>query len=143
MLITPGTDMNRAFLEAMANAVDSRVLGNSRRYDNWNQLNPEGFLYTAENGGQAQDVSAYLAGENRAFVNVESISSSAEDRRQIFKAAMEEGNEAVFASAPMQAKLRRMCEAIREAFDMRKQKEHFPWEKYLDVPMVELEESNG
>lgn len=143
LLISSYADIPKAFLEAMGYAIDSRVLGNSRKYDDWSELNPEGFLYTVEAEGKTQDVAGYVSGENRYFVNMESVASASEDRRQIFMAAMAEGNEAVFASQPMQAKLRRMCEAIREAFDMTNRKEQFQWERYLSEPIVEIEDSNG
>lgn len=143
LMISSEADISQAFLEAMGHAIDSRVLGNSRKYDTWSELNPENFLYTTEAEGQTQDVAKYMDGEYRTFVNMESISSPNEDRRQMFMAAMTEGNEAVFASAPMQAKLRRMCEAIREAFDMTNRKELFRWEQYLNEPLVQIEDSNG
>lgn len=143
LLFSSQADLQQAFLEAMGYAIDSRVLGNSRKYDTWSELNPENFTYTAEAEGQTQDVTAYMEGQTRTFVNMQSISSATEDRCQLFMAAMTQGNEAVFTSEPMQAKLRRMCEAIREAFSMENRKEIFTWEQYLAEPMVELEESNG
>ena len=143
LLISSYADIPKALLEAMGYTIDSRVLGNSRKYDNWSELNPDGFLYTAEAEGQTQDVAGYIDGENRAFVNMEAVVSPTEDRRQIFIAAMVDGNEAVFSSQTMQAKLRRMCEGIREAYGMTNKKEVFRWERYLHEPLVELEESNG
>ena len=143
LLISAQADPAKAFLETVGHGVDSRVLGNSREYDTWSQLNPEGFLYTSEADGQNQDVAAYLEGENRAFVNIQSIASPNEDRRQIFMAAMNDGNESVFASTTMQAKLRRMCEGIREAYDLENKKELFKWEQYLTEPMIQIEETNG
>ena len=143
LLLSTDADMERAFLEAMAYAVDSRVLGNSRKYDDWSELNPENFTYTAEAEGETQDVTAYLSGDQQAFVNMESVASAMEDRRQLFMTAMTQGNEAVFSSSAMQAKLQRMCEAIREAFDMQNRKEIFTWEQYLNEPLVQIEQTNG
>lgn len=143
LLISSQANIAEAVKETVTHALDSRVLGNSRRYDNWNELNPEGFVYTAELEEGTQDASAYLEGENRAFVNVESVASASEDRCQMFLAAMEAGNEAVFTSKTMQAKLVRMCEAIREAYDMQNKKEIMPWEQYLNEPLVQIEDSNG
>lgn len=139
LLLTSQADFSEAFLETLGYAVDSRVLGNSRDYDTWNQLNPERFVYTAEAEGQTQDVAAYMDGETRAFVNMQAITSATEDRRQLFIAAMGDGNESVFQSAAMQAKLRRMCEGIREAYGLEKKKELFRWEQYLTEPMVQID----
>ena len=143
LLISSQANIAEAVEKTVTHALDSRVLGNSRRYDNWNELNPEGFVYTAELEADTQDASAYLEGENRAFVNAESVASASEDRCQLFLAAMAEGNEAVFTSNTMQAKLRRMCEAIREAYDMQNKKEIMPWERYLSEPLVQIEDNNG
>lgn len=138
VLISSQADVAKAFLEAVGYAIDSRVIGNSREYDTWSSLNPEGFVYASEAEGQPQDISAYLEGESRAFVNQEAAGSPTEDRRQLFIAAMAEGNDAVFASPAMQAKLLRMCEGIREAYDMENNKEIFAWEQYLHTALVEI-----
>lgn len=143
LLISTQADVTQAVEDTVARALDSRILGNSRKYDNWGELNPEGFVYTAELETETQDISTYLEGENRAFVNEKSAESASEDRVQLFIAAMTAGNEAVFSGEAMQAKLRRMCQAIREAYNMENRKEIMPWEQYLAEPLVEVEDSNG
>lgn len=139
ILISSQTDVARAFMEAVGYGIDSSVLGNSRDYDTWSKLNPEGFQYgklPTDDEGNVR----YLEGEKRAFVNQESMASPTEDRRQLFIAAITEGNEEVFTAKPMQAKLKRMCEGIREAYGLEKNQEVYFWERYLAEPMVK---SNG
>lgn len=138
ILISSQADVSQAFLEAIGYGIDSHVLGNSRDYDTWSQLNPEGFSY-----GAAEYDPAILEGETRAFVNEFSLETPSEDRRQLFIAAMTEGNQDMFTSEIMQNKLRRMCEGIREAYGLEKKKELYLWEQYLNEPMVEVEQTNG
>lgn len=138
ILISSRADVSQAFLEAVGYGIDSCVIGNSRDYDNWDTLNPEGFTYGAEEYDPA-----ILAGETRAFVNEASLGSPSEDRRQLFIAAVTEGNEELFTSEIMQNKLRRMCEGIREAYGLENKKELYFWEQYLQEPMVEIELTNG
>ena len=54
-----------------------------------------------------------------------------EDRCRIFVTAMAEGNAEVFESETMQKKLQRVCDGIREAWDLEKTTEVFLWEQYL------------
>ena len=129
-------DSSEAFLEAVGTAVDSHVLGNSRDYDNWEKLNPEGFTY-----GAAQQDESLLRGETRAFADKAGMASVTEDRRTLFYAAMGDKNEKLFESEIMQAKLRCMCEGIREAYGLEKSKDTYPWEFYLNEPMVKMEKS--
>ena len=60
-----------------------------------------------------------------------SMSFPKEDRARILERAMEQGNEALFASPAMQAKLSCLCQAIREAYGLKKSPETFRWEQYL------------
>lgn len=126
------------FLMAVGAAVDSHVLGNSRDYDNWEKLNPEGFTY-----GTAQQDEGLLSGDTRAFVDKAGMASMVEDRRTLFYAAMGDNNEELFASEVMQKKLRCMCEGIREAYGLEKKQELYIWEQYLAEPMVQIEQTNG
>lgn len=136
ILISSGAHPGEAFLEAVGTAVDSHVLGNSRDYDNWEKLNPEGFTY-----GAAQQDESLLRGETRAFADKAGMASVTEDRRTLFYAAMGDKNEKLFESEIMQAKLRCMCEGIREAYGLEKSKDTYPWEFYLNEPMVKMEKS--
>ena len=138
ILISSYADAGQAFLEAVGCAIDSHVLGNSRDFDTWESLNPSGFRYGAE-----EQKAEHLEGENRAFVNESSMTAVTEDRRTLFVAAMAGENGDVFTSQIMQKKLRRMCEGIREAYGLEKKQEVYPWEQYLDEPMVKLEQNNG
>lgn len=134
ILISSQADPYQAFLEAVWYAIDARVIGNSRDYDTWDQLNPEGFTY-----GLSEYDPAILEGENSAFMNERSLESPNEDRRQLFIAAMTGYDEEQFASELLQNKLRRLCEGIREAYGLERKEEIFLWEQYLTEPMVEID----
>lgn len=138
ILISSKADVAQAFLEAVGYGIDSCVLGNSRDFDTWTSLNPEGFTY----GMQDYDPSI-LEGETRAFVNGDALVSPIEDRRLMFAAAITEGNGELFTSQIMQSKLRRLCEGIREAYGLEKKKEIYIWEQYLNEPLVEIGQTNG
>ena len=82
------------------------------------------------------DADKYLSGEDRAFVDTYSMSFPKEDRARILENAMLSGNEALFSPPIMQAKLTKLCEGIRQAFGLRKSKETFPWEQYLEESLA-------
>ena len=67
------------------------------------------------------------------------MSFAKEDRARILECAMTEGNEAVFASSAMQNKLLRVCRAIRDAYDWKKDTRSFPWEQYLHKSIAYVE----
>ena len=127
--LTPESDIRSEFIKAFAFVVDSHVLGNSPIYDYWDDLNPEGFSY-----GSVPDA-ALTAGENRVFVDTDSMISGTYDRSRIFWAAMQPNNADVFASETMQNKLTMVCEAIRDAWRLEKSAEVYPWEQYLIQPI--------
>ena len=54
-----------------------------------------------------------------------------EDRARILEYAMTPGHSEYFRSPQMQAKLSQLCQGIREAYGLKKQKEAFLWEQYL------------
>ena len=118
------------FLLGLAYAIDSRVLGNSRKFDTWNELNPEGFFYSYSYG-QRPDLDQYLYVQNSAFLSAKAMAYPHDDRSSVFQAAMLPGNEDIFQSDAMQAKLERLCRGIREAYGLEKSKETYPWEQYL------------
>lgn len=128
--ISMDTDITTAFLQCAAYGIDSHVMGNSRDFDTWNQLNPAGFAY-----GQEPNEN-YLQEENRAFVNAKSMENPLEDRSSIMVCAILEGNAELFASPTMQAKLLRVCEGIREAYGLEKSKETYIWEQYLNKSLA-------
>ena len=80
----------------------------------------------------SKEDSEFLTGEDRAFVNAMSMTFPREDRAAIFACALMDGNEAVFQSETLQAKLRQICKGIREAFEWKRDERVFPWEQYLN-----------
>jgi len=129
ILIASKSDVAQSLYQGIAYAVDSFVIGNSRDYDNWSDLNPEGFAYT-----YSYDVSGdsqYLTGTNKAFADLKSMSHPHEDRCSIFSNAMVENNSAMFQLPAMQAKLKAVCMAIREAYHLEQSTKTYAWEQYL------------
>lgn len=130
------SDAQQELLLGLGAVVDSRIMGNSRELDGWNEkYNPEGFAY-ALSYQVPQDLAAFLEGENPAFVNEISLSFPTEDRKQIFYYAMTEAGEGKFQGEALQRKLTALCAGIREAFGWDSTKEAFPWEQYLQTPMT-------
>ncbi len=126
--------VEESFLWGLGFGVDTRVLGNSRDFDTWDELNPRGFQYTYdyEDNAKREDAEKY----QHAFVNQRAMSFPTEDRSFIFAyAILPEGGE-LFAEKAMQKKLVRMCEAIREAYGLEDSPEVFLWEQYLEVPLA-------
>ncbi len=134
VLISAKADPVKALLQGIAYAIDSRVLGNSRDYDNWNQFNPEGFQYSA--GGEVQVDPSYLEGDTRAFAEQIATTYPHEDRCKIFYNAMLPDNAQMFASPIMKAKLLRVCTGIREAYNLDKKTDTYLWEQYLDTSLA-------
>ena len=58
-----------------------------------------------------------------------------EDRARLMEYAMMPENESYFITDTMQAKLRTLCLAIREAYDLETATESFLWEQYLAEPI--------
>ena len=112
--------------------LESRIFAKVTTLDKWHTLNPKDFLYDNDYiANLHRPEGPYLDGENRYFIDVFSMSFGKEDRARIFEFAATGGNEALFQSKPMQAKLSTLCEAIRKAFDLTKYQEPLPWEQYL------------
>lgn len=131
IVICPGVNVREAFLRGLSYAVDAHVIGNSRDLDEWNErYNPKGFEYSLDADSEITDTK-YLEGENRAFVDDMSMRFPTEDRARLFYAAMCEGNEELFKSDYMQAKLKRLCTGIREAYGLDKKTDTYLWEQYL------------
>ena len=123
--LSTGVDVRSEFLKAFGYVIDSHVLGNSANYDYWDTLNPSGFMY----GGTVDE--SMTKGENRAFVNVDSMVSGTADRSHVFWQAMQPDNNEMFASEIMQKKLTMLCKAIRDAWGLKRKSETYPWEQYL------------
>lgn len=113
-------------------AIDSYVMSECILYDNWPDLNPDGFFYDYDYiSNQFREDDQYLEDENRAFIDMYSMSYPKEDRARIFEYAMMEGSESYFQSDIMQLKLNTLCKGIREAFKLKKYSQPLLWEQYL------------
>ncbi len=134
ILISAKSDAGKALIQGIAYGIDSRVLGNSRKYDVWNQLNPKGFAYSYSD--TAEVVQKYLEGQTRAFTDVTAMTYPHEDRCRVFYNAMLPENSAMFTSPVMKEKLLRVCMGIREAYGLEKSEETYIWEQYLDTSLA-------
>lgn len=138
VLLEVSENIEKNFLHGVAYIIDSHVLGNSRDYDDWKKLNPKGFdydysYYVYKNHGDSE----YLTEENRAFVDAYSMTFPHEDRCSLFVCAMTEGNASYFATDTMQAKLKRMCQGIRESYDYERNGKTYQWEQYLNTSLAD------
>ena len=133
-MVIPCEDVEQYFLWGLGWAVDTRVLGNSREYDFWGDLNPNDFDYTYDYtlNSYRQDADIYA----HAFANLDAMSFPSEDRASIFAAAILPGNDQLFAGEILQKKLSVLCDAIREAYGLDDRPEAFPWEQYLEKPLA-------
>ena len=137
ILISVKADAAKALIQGMAYGIDSHVLGNSRKYDTWNQLNPKGFAYSTAN--TAETMSKYLDPISRVFADALATTYPHEDRCRVFYNAMLPGNGDMFVSPYMKQKLLRVCTAIREAYGLEKKTETYIWEQYLDTSLAYVE----
>lgn len=129
-----------ALYHELCHLIDTMVISESSAYDRWDELNPDGFSYDYDYiANKTRNSSAYLQEHNRSFIDTYSMSFPKEDRARIMEYAMTEGNELYFQSPTMQAKLKLLCEGIREAFGLRKSPETFRWEQYLNVSLAYTE----
>ena len=117
------------FHHELFHAIDSYVLTETLAYDFWEDLNPKGFEYDLSYlANQSREDWQYLEDEDRAFIDLYSMSFPKEDRAMIMQYAVMPGNESCFTSKTMQKKLATLCDGIREAFDL---DGDFLWEQYL------------
>lgn len=124
-----GCDVRSELIKSMGYIVNSRVVSNTSLLDTWTELNPDGFTY-----GESKE--EYLTGEERFFADMDSMTSVVEDRARIFRYAMEEGREELFASETMQKKLKLLCQGIRKVWKWRKEEVSYPWEQYLNESLA-------
>lgn len=120
-----GCDIRSEFMKNFAFVIDSHILGNSPKFDYWPTLNPQDFVY----GGTAD--AALAQGQDRAFVDTDSMMSVITDRSRVFWQAMQPDNGQMFQSETLQKKLTMLCKAIREAWGLEYKTEVYPWEQYL------------
>ncbi len=136
-----GSTLEQAAYHELAHVLDTYVMNHSSDYDVWGWQNPEGFAYFENyTDYQAIESSPYLEGEQRAFIDAYSMSYAKEDRARFFEYAMMEGNEEYFESETMQAKLKVLCEGIRDGFRWKKSTETYPWEQYLKESLAYKDE---
>ena len=129
-----------ALYHELCHLIDTVVITGSGAYDRWDQLNPKGFEYDYDySTNQARNSDEYLQPSNRSFIDTFSMSFPKEDRARIMEYAMTPENEDYFVSLTMQAKLKLLCEGIREAFRLKKSPETFLWEQYLNTSLAYTE----
>ena len=116
--------------------IENRVFSDSCLYDDWSQMNPEDFTYDFDYlRNLTRDTMEWIHGENRAFVDLYSMSYPKEDRARIMEYAMLPEQHALFSCPILQKKLRTICLGIREAFDLERHTEPLLWEQYLEEPI--------
>lgn len=126
--------LEQSLYHMLMHTMESRIFAKVLTLDKWHTLNPQGFLYDNDYVANVNREDAqYLEGENRYFIDTFSMSFAREDRARIFEYAATPGNEAFFRSAPMQAKLRTLCTAIRQAFGLTNYQGELVWEQYLST----------
>lgn len=130
--IALGADMTEAFLTGLGGGVDSHILGHSRDLEYWNNANPKGFAYIAD-GAVPEEYAQYVGTH---FVDELAMTYLNEDRARTFYYALTEGNAELFAQSALQQKLKMLCEGIREAYDLKKSTDTFPWEQYLETSLA-------
>lgn len=123
-------NVTHSFLYGAGLAIDSHVLGNSRKLDTWDRLNPAGFAYSYSDEPR-EDLETYLYCEGSVFLEERALSYPSCDRSSVLLFAMTDLGADAFASDAMQEKLLCLCKAIREAYGLEKSREMLPWEQYL------------
>lgn len=137
VLLQVSEKIEENFLHGVAYIIDSHVLGNSRDYDDWKKWNPDDFDYDYNYYLYAnREDSPYLSEENRAFADSYGMTFPHEDRCRIFVHAMMDGNREIFTTEAMQAKLKRVCQGIREAYGYERDGNTYAWEQYLDISLA-------
>ena len=135
--ITPGCDLASVLYRQMYYALENCLMSNSNDLYDWEYLNPSGFDYDYDYTTYlTRYTTNYLDGDRRYFVDMYSMTFPREDRAAIMQYAMLPGNEEIFASTYMQAKLRALGKAVREACGLEDSSEVFLWEQYLTRPLA-------
>ncbi len=133
LVLAAGDTSQQALYHQLFHLMETHILTQSNAFDQWDELNPSGFSYDYDYQANAQrDSGVYLEGEYRAFVDTFSMSFPKEDRARIMEYAMLPGQEELFQTATMQAKLLALCQGIREAYGLEKSSESYIWEQYLE-----------
>ena len=130
--IAVGQYAERALYHELYHVMETRLLTDSTALDRWDALNPAGFTYDLDyTANQTRQSDEFLQPDSRSFIDTYSMSFPKEDRARIMECAMSPGNEDLFRSPVMQAKLSCLAQAIREAYGLKKSTEVFRWEQYL------------
>ncbi len=137
VVISSHGDVVQSLIRGISYGIDSHVLGNSRDYDTWDEMNPKGFAYAYD--GELKERPAYLEGNTRAFTDTLSMRYPLEDRCSIFYNAMLPDNQEMFTSPIMKEKLLRVCTGIRESYNLEKSTDTYPWEQYLGTSLAYVE----
>lgn len=131
--ITVGKYAEQALYHELFHAMETHIFNYSIAFDQWETLNPSGFEYAyGYAANESRNSEIYLQPEHRAFIDSYSMSFPKEDRARIMEYAMMQGNKELFKTPALQAKLKKLCEGIREAYALEKAEEAFPWEQYLE-----------
>lgn len=133
--VAVGREAEEALYRGLYQVMDTHFMSKSVVLYRWEECNPQGFAY--DMGDKSQRSGAYLEEKSRAFVDEESMAYAREDRARVFSRAMLSGQEELFQSPILQAKLTLLCEAIRNSCGLRKSPEVFPWEQYLQIPWAQ------
>lgn len=129
--------MERDLYHEVSHVLDNYIIANCYAYDDWEELNPQGAVYDynyTDYPGRTDWT--WLEGEDRAFIDSYSMTYPKEDRARILEYAMTPGNEELFRSEYLQAKLLKICEGIRESFGYERYEGSFLWEQYLETSLA-------
>ncbi len=130
VLLAVDDTLAQNFCNQMYHVLENRLLSASDAIYDWDKLNPAGFQYDNDYiANQNRDGSLYLQEGQQAFIDTFSMSFIKEDRARVFEYACLPGNEQLFRSEILQAKLRMLCEGLREAYDL--PEGTYIWEQYL------------
>lgn len=132
LAISAYADTEQAFFMGLGGVIETRILGNSRELEYWDDANPVGFRYSYSD----KPLEEYLPYISIYFPCEVAMTYPTEDRASVFYYAMAEDAAELFASSFMQEKLVMLCEGIREAYDLKDSPEVFPWEQYLQEPLA-------
>ena len=130
-------DMAQALYRNLYHALETRLLSESLALYRWDELNPKKFVYDCDaSQPQSRDTASYFEDTTRVFVEEASMGSPKEDRAAVMACACMPGKENYFISYTMQKKLRALCEAVREAYDLEDYGQPLLWEQYLESPIT-------
>ena len=131
-ILALSSDLTYTLCHELCHVIEDFAVTRSSGWENWEQLNPEGFSYDLDfQKNLLRDPALYLTGDQRAFIDTYSMSFPREDRARIMEYAMNPGNAPYFESPIMQKKLTCLSEGIRKAFGLEKTTQDLPWEQYL------------